>query len=286
MADASPSTSPPSDLWNRALGGDRDAFEEALEPHNDTLMEAARRKIAARIDEGTLREDTLTPEELAGETLIRAYDLRSGFDPALMSFRAWLLGIQYRTLNRLLRDEHAYDDQKAISLDDEVPTNERYDAVEEDFYEFRQPFDVTTYEDIIPSQQPDDVEIDPRGRSLSPDELEVLEASGLPAEQRHLVEFHDEFGLSLSEIAQIMEYSLQDTAEALNGARMHVRQYIGSTDENQTAEDDPIDSYTGEPISQNPNQPDTAQPEAPRTEAARTVPGTPTDSDHENVNRA
>lgn len=270
MADASSSASPPSDLWDRALGGDRDAFEEALVPHNDTLMEAARRKIAARTDAGELREGALTPEELVGETLIRAYDLRSGFDAGQMSFRAWLLGIQYRTLNRLLRDEHAYDDQKAISLDDEVPANERYDAVEEDFYEFRQPFDVTTYEELIPSQQPEDVEIDPRGRSLSQDELDYLEASGLSAERRHLVEFHDEFELSLSEIAQIMEYSLQDTAEALGEARMHVRQYIGSTDEDQTAEDDPIDSYTGEPVSRNPNQPDTA----------------PTDSDNDNVNRA
>jgi RNA polymerase sigma-70 factor (ECF subfamily) len=276
MADDSPSTSPPADLWDRAVGGDRDAFEEALGPHNDTLMDAARRKIAARIDAGELRERDLTPEELVGETLIRAFDRRESFDPDQMSFRAWLLGIQYRTLNRLIRTERDYADQKAISLDDEVPTNEDYDAVEEDFYEFRQPFDVTTYEEMIPSQQPGDVEIDARGRSLSQDELDYLEASGLPAEQRHLIEFHDEFELSLSEVAQIMEYSLQDTAEALGEARMHVRQYIGSTDVDEAAEDEPIDSYTGEPVSENPNYPDTADAET----------GTPTDSDNENANRA
>jgi RNA polymerase sigma factor (sigma-70 family) len=275
MADASPSTSPPPDLWDRAVGGDRDAFEEALEPHNDTLMEAARRKIAARIDEGELREGALNAEELAGETLIRAFDRRSDFDPDRMSFRAWLLGIQYRTLNRLVRDEHRYDDQKAISLDAEVPPREGRDAVEEDFYEFRQPFDVTTYEDIIPSQQPGDVEID-ASRALSREELDFLDASGLSAEQRHLIEFHDEFELSLSEIAQIMEYSLQDTAEALGEARVHVRHYIGSADADELAEDEPIDSYTGEPISENPNYsgPDPSEP------------GTPSDSDHENANRA
>jgi DNA-directed RNA polymerase specialized sigma24 family protein len=275
MADVSPSTSPPSDLWDRAVGGDRDAFEEALEPHNDTLVDAARRKIAARIDEGELRDGALTPEELAGETLIRAFDRRKSFDPDQMSFRAWLLGLQYRTLNRLVRDEHRYDDQKAISLDAEVPTNEDYDAVEEDFYEFRQPFDVTTYEEMIPSQQPEDVEID-ASRALSPEERDYLDASGLEAEQRHLIEFHDEFELSLSEIAQIMEYSLQDTAEALGEAQMHVRQYIGSTDVDEVAEDEPVDSYTGEPIRENPTQPDTAPAE----------PGAPTDSDHENANRA
>ncbi len=271
MAGSPPPNRPASDLWDRALSGDRDAFEEALAPHHDTLMDAARRKIAARIAEGELRERALTPEELVGETMIRAFDHRASFDPEQMSLRAWLLGIQYRTLNRLLRTEHRYDDQKAISLDAEVPAGDEQDAVEEQFYEFRQPFDVTTYEEIIPSQQPADVEIDPRGRSLSPEELDYLESSGLGAEQRHLVEFHDEFELSLSEIAQIMETSLQNTAEALGEARMHVRHYIGSTDVDNVAEDERIDSYTGEPISQNPAYPET---------------GTPNDSDNEPATRA
>ena len=275
MADDSLSTAPPTDLWDRALDGDRDAFEKALKPHHDTLMDAARRKIAARIDEGELREGALTTEELVGETLIRAFDHRQNFEPDEMSFRAWLLGIQYRTLNRLVRSEQSYDKQKAISLDEEVPTNEDYDAVGEDFYEFRQPFDVTTYEEMIPSQQPGDVEIDARGRSLTSDELDLLDASGLSAEQRHLIEFHDEFELSLSEIAQIMEYSLQDTAEALGEARMHVRHYIGSSDEELTAEDEPIDSYTGEPVSENPAQPNTASNDA-----------TATDTDHDTATRA
>lgn len=250
------SPSPPSGLWQRALDGDRDAFEEALAPHRDTLLRAARRKITARVADGGLPENALTPEELADETLLRAFDGRHHYDPDRMSFRAWLLGLQLRTLNRLARDENAYDRQKAISLDAEVPATDEQDAVEEEFYEFHQPFDVTTYEEIIPSQQPDDVEIDPRSRSLTPDELELLEASGLSAEQRRIVEFHDEFELPLAEVAQIMETSLQDTAEALSEARVHLRQYIGSTDVDDVAEDDPIDSYTGEPISENPAHPD------------------------------
>ena len=258
MATTPKTNSPPDDLWTRALSGDRDAFEEAVSPHHDTLMEAARRKLAARIDAGELREGTLAPEELVGETMIRAFDHRENFEPEQMSLRAWLIGIQYRTLNRLVRDERDYDDQKALSLDAEVPTNDDYDAVGESFYEFRQPFDVTTYAEMIPSQQPDDVEIDPRGRALSQEERDYLDASGLPPEQRHLVEFHDEFELSLSEVAQIMESSLRDTAEALGEARMHVRHYIGSTDTDNVAEDEPIDSYTGEPVRQNPAYPDTS----------------------------
>ena len=255
---ALPSSGPSAELWQRALDGDRDAYEEALAPYRDTLLRAARRKIAARVADGELNENALNAEELADETFLRAFDGRHHYDPDRMSFRAWLLGLQVRTLNRLARAENAYDRQKAISLDAEVPATDEQDAVEEEFYEFHQPFDVTTYEELIPSQQPDDVEIDPRSRSLTPEELDLLEASGLSAEQRQLVEFHDEFELSLAEVAQIMEYSLQDTAEALGEARVHLRHYIGSTDEDDVAEDEPIDSYTGEPISENPAYPDAA----------------------------
>ncbi len=250
------SSGPDPDLWQRALDGNRDAFESAIEPHRDTLIDTARRKIAARVAEGDLADRALTAEELAGETLIRAFDGRKRYQPEQMSFRAWLLGLQFRALNRLVRSEQTYNRQKAISLDAEVPATEEQDAVEEEFYEFYQPFDVTTYEEMIPSQQPADVEIDPRGRSLTQDELDYLESSGMSANQRQLVEFHDEFALTLPEIAQIMEYSLQDTAEALGEARVHLRQYIGSTDVDDVAEDEPIDSYTGEPISKNPNDPD------------------------------
>ena len=257
---SSPPSGPDADLWQRAVDGDRDAFEQAAEPHRDTLIDAARRKIAARVAEGELAEGSLTAEELAGETLIRAFDGRNRYDASQMSFRAWLLGLQFRALNRLVRTEQDYKQQKAISLDAEVPSTDEQDAVEEEFYEFYQPFDVTTYEEMIPSQAPDDVEIDTRGRSLTQDELDYLESSGLSADQRQLVEFHDEFALTLPEIAQIMEYSLQDTAEALGEARVHLRQYIGSTDVDNVAEDQPIDSYTGEPISQNPAQPDYSNP--------------------------
>ncbi len=279
MADLSnaarPAAAPAEDLWQRALDGDRDAYEQSIEPYRDLLIDAARRKLAVRVAAGELAADALTPEELAGETLIRAFDGRHHFDPEQLSFRAWLLGVQLRTLKRVARDENRYTDQKAISLNDEVPDGDRQDAVEEDFYEFRQPFDVTTYDEIIPSQQPEDVEIDPRGRSLNQDELDYLEASGLSADHRQIVEFHDEFELTLPEIAQIMEYSLQDTAEAINEARVHLRQHIGSTDVDDVAEDDPIDSYTGEPISENPNQPDTGPAD---TDAA-------TASDHDTDDR-
>jgi DNA-directed RNA polymerase specialized sigma24 family protein len=210
------------------------------------MLQAARTAIDERRETGELTVDALNAEELVGETLIRAFDGRERYAPKKMSLRAWLLALQLRSLNRLAKAESSYRERKAISLDQEVPFREDYDAVEETFYEFNDPFDVTTYEELFPSQAPADVEIDTR-RPLTPEEHDYIRQSGLDPSRRQVVEMHDEFDLDISEVAQIMGQSLQDVAESLNAARMHVRQWIGSTDESEiTAGDDDIDSYTGE----------------------------------------
>jgi DNA-directed RNA polymerase specialized sigma24 family protein len=250
MADNSHPGRPERALWQRVLNGDRDAFEEMISPHRDALLRAARTSVESARANGDLREDSLTPEELAGETLLRAFDGRERYPSDRMSLRAWLLGLQLRALRRISSEEDSYHERKAISLDEEVPVNERYDHVEEAFYEFGDPFDVTTYDELIPSQTPDDVEVDMR-RPLTEEELTYLENADLHPQQRMLVELHDEFELSIQEVAQILEQSLQDTAEAINTARVHIRHWIGTSDENDFA-DREIDSYTGEPIDSNP----------------------------------
>jgi len=245
MAEDRTEDRPDEPLWRRAIRGDRDAFEEAVAPYRTILTRAAQTAIAERRATGELAEDVLNAEQLVGETLIRAFDGRERYSPRKMSLRAWLLALQRRALNRMAAAENMYRQRKAISLDEEVPFREDYDAVEETFYEFGDPFDVTTYEELIPAQAPDDVEIDTR-RPLTEEELEFLERSGLDPAKRQVVELHDEFDLNLSEVAQIMEQSLQDTAESINSARTFVRQWIGTTDVHDTTGDDEIDSYTGE----------------------------------------
>ena len=66
----------PPDAWTRALTGDRDAFDEAIAPYQDTLLAAARRQVDVQRRIRRLSADGLTPEELVGETLVRAYDGR------------------------------------------------------------------------------------------------------------------------------------------------------------------------------------------------------------------
>ena len=127
-------------------------------------------------------------------------------------------------------EEARYAARNAVSLDEEVPQNETQDAVEEALYEFRQPFDVTTYENLIAGSAPADVEIAFNDGRHSLDQLTEEERAFLEREDldlssdaRQVVLFHDEFALTLPEVAQILDYSLKDTAEALSLARTTLR---------------------------------------------------------------
>lgn len=246
---------PDEALWQRALDGDRDAFEEAVAPLQGDLLQFARRQIGLQRRLGQLKPDELTPEELFGDGLVIAYERRHRFDPKRMRLRAWLLGLQHRALVRTLQQEARYAARNAISLDEEVPQNESQDAVEEALYEFRMPFDVTTYEELIAGSAPADVEIElgtdgHELAGLTDDERALLEAADLdlPPAVRQVVLLHDEYRMNLAEVAQILDASLKDTAEALNLARTTLREQLGSRDDLGGDEDDAIDSYTGDPV--------------------------------------
>ena len=234
--------------WQRALDGDRDAFEAAVAPHHDDLLEAAERQLEVQIGTGALNQDVLNPTELVGETLVRAYEHRGQFSAGAMTFRAWLLGVQHRALARVMQREDRYVGRKALSLDAEVAESGSHDAVEEALYEFRQPFEIVTYADLIVGSQPIDVDFDPRGHEpLSEDERGVIATADLSPEATEAVLLHDEFALSISEVAQILDASLKDTAESLNLARASIRQQFGSA-ELPSDPSDAVDSYTGDPV--------------------------------------
>lgn len=239
-----PAPQPPADAWRRALSGDRDAFEEALAPYQPDLHETAARLLDVERDpvDGSPTDEApvdLTPEELVGDTLLRAWELRDRFDGDRMSFRAWLLGLQSRSLDRYARREARYARRKAISLDEELPTTEDQDAVEEQFYEFRQPFDVDTYEEIFAETTADD---EPLLDEADFDRLGVDEADA-----RRAAVLYDEFELSLPEVAQIVDASLKDTAAMMNLAREGLRARLGSDDDAHD-DDSQRDSYTGDPL--------------------------------------
>ncbi len=252
----------PSDAWTRALAGDRDAFTEATAPYQDTLLDAARRQVEVQRQNGGMSADSLTPEELVGETLVRAYDRRETFDADRMPMRAWLLGLQTRTLMRLARAEAQYDDRTPISLDAPVPTGADTDAVEEAFYEFREPFDVLTYGDIVPGTIAADADPVEQGTSdltndddnpygptdgEGPNALTEDPLADRIGRVHQALLLHDEFELSLQEVASIFDESIKSVAENVNAARAGLLERMGS--EPDASGDDPaVDSYTGDPL--------------------------------------
>lgn len=242
------SSVPSSSLWSDALAGNRDAFEDAIAPHQEVLLEAARRLVELQRSEGDLHPDDLTPEELVGETLLRAYETRARYDAGRMGMRAWLLGIQHRALARVIHDENAYAARKAVSLNAELPIDPSANAVEEGFWEFHQPDDVDTYSELVAGSMPEDITITEAGSdALTENEINLVADAQIDVRHGTLLVLHDEFDLSLSETAQILDASLKDTAETLGRARATLRAYVGSVNP-PDAPEDATDSYTGDPI--------------------------------------
>ena len=248
------------DRWSDAVAGDRDAFEAALAPLQDELLRAAHREIETHRKNGDLLQQDLTAEELYGETLLAAYERRAAYDPARFTLRGWMIGLLHRTALSVASDEARYRLRKAFSLDQEVPDGSDENTVQEQLYEFYQPDDITTFGELIAGSEPGDVEIAPNQADrdgLTDAERakldEAIDEGALSGTDRHVLLFHDEYALSISETAQILGASLQDTAAAINGARMSLRQYAGEAggDADAPLPEDPsdaVDSYTGDPV--------------------------------------
>lgn len=203
-----------------AQPADRDAFHRLVEPHLDELLAAARRDLRYHQDLGDLQSGDLTPEELVGETLLRAWDSR-GARPETVSLRAWLLGTQHRVLQRLLGDEERLRTLWAVSLEAPVPTEPLYDD-DEEFWEWYQPDDLARWEDVVADED-----------TPLPDEAIEVEALGTPdvraavdrlaVQPRQALLLRDRHGLTTVEVAYALRLSVTETARTVRAARREVR---------------------------------------------------------------
>ena len=206
----------PDPDWQAMLeGDDRDAFEALVRPYVDDLFRSARHDLEYYVAQGHLRERDFTPEEVTGEALIQAWQRRRQ-RPETMSLRGWLLGTQYRALRGLVERQKAYRHNKALSLDAPVPPGgpEGFDT-QEWFYEWRQPFSQLVWEDVIPGEEPVDLEIP----------LERGQVRSLPnPDAYHVLMLHDAFEVPLPEVAFTMERAPNEVAEELGQARANLRE--------------------------------------------------------------
>ncbi len=205
------------DLWAKALAGDKDAFERLVEPHLEELRDAARHELTYLVSVGDLDANLLTPEELVGEVLMRAWRTRRR-KPAELGLAAWLHGLIFRVADAIVARQKQLASLPTVSLEERVPDPPLYDD-EESFYEWYQPDDLTRYEDVLPDVLPTPeqviatVEAAPAALSSEARRMLMLEARGVP----------------LRQIAVVMGRSVRETREALVAARRTVRQ-TGQTD--------------------------------------------------------
>lgn len=211
--------------WQEAMDdGDRDAFRAAAEPHMKALITAAGYDLAYYIEQGELHENDFAPEEVAGEALIYAWDHRDR-RPDQVSLEGWLLGTQHRLLRGMVRQALTYREDKALSLDEQIPADAKAEGQHARYQYGYQPEAEITWEDVTPGTRPVDI-----NAPLFTNE----DTFHLDPDARHAVMMHDEFEMDLSEVAFTMERSVQDTAALLEQARtsLRERQGVAPTDDN------------------------------------------------------
>ncbi len=201
--------------WERVLHeSDREAFRKIVEPFMNDLLNAARDDLRFYVDRGFLHEDDFTPEEVVGEALLHAWDHRS-VRPSQMGLRGWLVATQYRVMRGMVNDIRSYRRDKSLSLDAPVPDNPDAHDTEEWFWDWYQPDVELLWEDVIPSQEPQDVEV-----ALEGDDRENLLDE---TDERHALIMHGEFEMSLPEVAFTINRSPIAVAEVLEKARVGIR---------------------------------------------------------------
>jgi RNA polymerase sigma-70 factor (ECF subfamily) len=206
-----PASPTPDADWRDALAhDDEDAFRAAVKPYMDDLIAAAGNDLGYYESQDYLNQEDFTPEEVVGETLIHAWSHRER-RPEDMDLRNWLLGVQYRVLRRLVARQRAYREDKVVSLDETLPTQPETYAEGEWFAEWHDPeTGGVTYDEIIPSAQPVDLELDLR---------EETQRANLDPDSYHVLMLHDEFEMALPQVAATMNRSVREMADLLDAAR-------------------------------------------------------------------
>ncbi len=201
--------------WEKVLKGDRDTFKRITEPFLTELIDAAGREIRYQVFLDKLDEDTLTPEELIGETLIRAWEHRAK-RPDGMSLKGWLLAVQRLTLGRIMAKEKDFRRYADISLESPIPKEPIYDDGAS-YWEWHQPDDFNRWEDLIPDDMPTPEEM------VAEHEAAVY---GMEADERDALYFYNEHQLSIQEIAYIMRRTVENTVSMLESASESYRRAV------------------------------------------------------------
>jgi DNA-directed RNA polymerase specialized sigma24 family protein len=136
--------------WEEVLSGDEELFREMTESHLPALTEAARTGLRQQIRFGNIGPDTVLPEEVVSETLIRAWQVRHGYSEH-RPFLDWLLEVEKQTLQRLVDEERRLQEIMPVSLESPAAPAQASDD-ENEYWEWVEPQPRDRWEDVIPDE--------------------------------------------------------------------------------------------------------------------------------------
>ena len=140
-------------LREEVLLGDKELFREMTQPHVPALLEAARKDMKRERISGNLRPDLLQPEELVGETLIEAWELRHLYSER-KPLREWLLKVQRSTLKKVIEEEKKLHEPIVLSLEAPVPSEEITESDENELLRrWIEPPVHECWQDVIPDSE-------------------------------------------------------------------------------------------------------------------------------------
>ena len=185
----------------------KQSFMKAVEPYLATLRNAARRDLRYYQARGDIPRGELSPEEVIGETLIQAFAQRAK-RPTGLSFKAWLLGMEARVIENLIKSEKPFRELWAVSLEEPLPDPaSSYDDTS--FWDWYQPDADEKWEDIL------------AGSESNPEDVFEKEEENyeLDPTARRAWLLYDHYGVSMYEVGSILSMKIPNAAKLVRDIR-------------------------------------------------------------------
>ncbi len=206
------------DFREEAQGDAKAAFDALVNREMSALLEAARHEVAYYEDVGDFPPGYMSPEELVGAAMIRAWERRKK-RPEGMQPRTWLYLQLFRTADALAGRRRNIQKHETLSSDQVIPDDPLvldplYDD-DEEFYEWFQPDEALKWEDVIPST------------AIAPEELLSVcesEPGRLNALERRAAVLYFRLGFSFAQVCAATGKKPEELAGILENARARLRE--------------------------------------------------------------
>lgn len=192
-------------------------FTQAIRPHLSKLRRWAQFEISHLRARGQLMSDYPSVDDLIDEALARAYR-----DPDLLKNPAEVAPRLFRILIDVGEEEAANDrkQRQTLSLEAHPPREPTDIEIDETFYDFFQPDEVTKVEDLASDPSPDPEEIVARNEMQQ--RIASLVAS-LPSAWRRAIMLARVEGMPLSTVAKVLNTTEDEVREWLDRADNFLR---------------------------------------------------------------